>query len=59
MAVEVMYGDIVILSDGIGFVANNMLTWYKDGAMISIIADRIDDDIIRLANSLQDVPVQK
>lgn len=59
MAVEAVYGDIVILVDGVGFATNNMLTWYKDGAMISVIADMIDDDIIRLANSLQDVEVQK
>ena len=59
MAVEVVYGDVVILADGVAFATNTMLSWYKDGAMISIVAEMIDDDIIRLANSLQDVEVQK
>ncbi|HEY8435670.1 MAG TPA: hypothetical protein VIK63_01285 [Haloplasmataceae bacterium] len=59
MAIEVMYGDLVILKDGAALATNTMITWYKDGAMISVIADRIDDDIIRLANSLQDVETQK
>lgn len=49
---ELISGEPMIIGDGIGFVTNNTITWYRDGVKLQIIALDIDKTMLLVANSV-------